>query len=71
MSRDREPERLTGVKARQGRLGRPVLWVLIGSLVLLAFYVIGLMTWMRTDLQERSEPAERPTVGGAATPAPR
>ena len=35
-------------RARQGGPGRPVLMVLAGSLVLLAIYMVSLMTWSGT-----------------------
>lgn len=48
--------------ARQGRTGRPVLWVLIGSLVLLGIALVSLMGWIgggenRTPTQAASESA--------------
>ncbi|GJE28659.1 hypothetical protein [Methylobacterium organophilum] len=39
----------TTTEARQGRRGRPVLYVLIGSLALLAIYMVGMLTWSGTD----------------------
>lgn len=32
-------------RARQGGPGRPVLYVLVGSLILLGVYMVSLMTW--------------------------
>ncbi|KAA2235717.1 hypothetical protein [Salinarimonas soli] len=48
--------------ARQGRTGRPVLWVLVGSLILLGVAGAGLMSWIgggenRTPTQAASESA--------------
>jgi hypothetical protein len=37
---------VTDNRARQGGKGRPVLMVLLGSLLLLGVSLIGLMTWM-------------------------
>ncbi|MCW5714824.1 MAG: hypothetical protein KIT43_09970 [Bauldia sp.] len=39
----------TGSEARQGPLGRPVLYVLLGGLALAALYLIGTMIWSNTE----------------------
>lgn len=75
-------ERLPEEQARQGSKGRPVLYVLIASLVLIAVATVGLLTWNGAtappDYASRSQNAARDTVrpdttgslGGKATPAP-
>ncbi len=60
---------LTGPQARQGRLGRPVLVVLVASLVLVAIYVVGLMLWVASDTVQQSttepnRPAASTGTGG-------
>jgi len=54
--------RLEDKDARQGRTGRPVLWVLVGSMLLLGIAGAGLMMWIggdtaRTPTQAASESA--------------
>lgn len=39
----------TGGEARQGPLGRPVLYVLLGGLALAALYLIGTMIWSTSE----------------------
>lgn len=64
-------DRLSGAKTRQGRLGRPVFWVLIASLALVVLYLIGLVIWANTDLVTRYEPPDRAVVGqGSGSGAP-
>lgn len=72
----------TAAEARQGPLGRPVLYVLVGGLVLAALFVIGSQIWsVAEDLPETGtvqlEPAVTPpavtppaVTPPAATPAP-
>ncbi|GJD31589.1 hypothetical protein PMNALOAF_2848 [Methylobacterium adhaesivum] len=38
-------EQLHGQESRQGKRGKPVLFVLLGSLALLAVAIVGLMSW--------------------------
>ncbi|GJE16281.1 hypothetical protein [Methylobacterium marchantiae] len=38
-------EQLHGQDSRQGRKGKPVLYVLVASLALLVVAIVGLMTW--------------------------
>lgn len=63
----------TGSEARQGPLGRPILYVLLGGLALAALYLIGTMIWSNSeDLpppnQIQTEPVEV-TPGVNMTPA--
>ncbi|KQP03399.1 MULTISPECIES: hypothetical protein [unclassified Methylobacterium] len=62
-------ERLEGQDARQGKKGKPVLYVLIGSLVLLAIAITGLMTWQGAnspkDYASQSQDASRGQVTGS------
>lgn len=64
---DRIPEK----NARQGSRGKPVLYVLIASLVLLAVAITGLMTWQGAnspkDYASQSQDASRDTVTGSVT----
>jgi len=39
----------TGGEARQGPLGRPILYVLLGGLALAAIYLIGTMIWAGSE----------------------
>ena len=50
-------------RARQGPRGRPVLMVLVGSLVLLGVYMIGLMVWSGSE----SPPSPSQDASRAAT----
>lgn len=64
----------TAKEARQGPLGRPILWVLIGGLALAAVYFIGTMIWSGSeDLpppnQIQDEPAAVTTPAVNLTPA--
>lgn len=67
----------TGTQARQGAKGKPVLYVLIGSLVLLAVYMVVLLTWSGTtappDHASQSQDAARATAAnpssGSSSPA--
>ncbi|WP_019907073.1 hypothetical protein [Methylobacterium sp. 77] len=62
-------ERLEGQDARQGKKGKPVLYVLIASLVLLAIAITGLMTWQGAnspkDYATKSQDASRSEVTGS------
>lgn len=68
----------TAREARQGPLGRPVLYVLLGGLALAALYLIGTMIWSNSEelpppnqIQETVEtPAVNMTPAPAVTPAP-
>ena len=44
-----EPERLNATRARQGLAGRPVLYVLVGGLALLAVAFVALMSFPSSD----------------------
>ncbi len=59
---------LSGAKARQARIGRPVLWILGISLVLALAYVIGVLLWAQTSLETKAP--ERSAVGSGAGEAP-
>lgn len=59
-------------RARQGGSGRPVLYVLVASLVLLAVYMVGLMGWSgatspSSTQQQSSETQNRPGASGSNT----
>lgn len=62
-------EKLPGQDARQGKQGKPVLYVLIASLVLLAIAFTGLMTWQGAnspaDHASKSQDASRSEVTGS------
>src|SRR5215213_3202284 len=58
----------TDDRARQGRRGRPVLMVLVGSLVLLGLYMIGMMMWSgSTSPDSPSQNASRQSTSGSAS----
>lgn len=66
----------TGREARQGPLGRPILYVLIGGLVLAAIYLIATQIWSNTEplppagqIEDAAPPAAE-AVPPAAEPAP-
>lgn len=64
----------TARESRQGPLGRPVLYVLVGGLALAAVYLIGTMIWSNTeDLpppgQIQEQPAETVPPAIDLTPA--
>lgn len=65
------PEIETAKQARQGPKGKPVLYVLIGSLVLLAIYMVGLLTWSGStsppDHAGQSTDAARKEVTGSTS----
>lgn len=61
------PKIVSDARARQGGSGRPVLYVLIASLVLLAIYMVGLMSWsskQAPDYASQSQDASRQQVTG-------
>lgn len=62
-------EHIPGQDARQGKQGKPVLYVLIASLILLAVAITGLMTWQGKnsppDYAGKSQDASRQTVTGS------
>lgn len=64
-------EKLTSVDARQAQRGKPVLWVLLGSLVLMAVAAIGLLTWNGAnspkDYASQSQDASRKEITGSVT----
>lgn len=62
----------TGSEARQASVGRPVLYVLIGGLILAAIYLIGTQIWSATEEDSEAPGAlveEEANPGGAAPPA--
>ncbi|KQP28926.1 hypothetical protein [Methylobacterium sp. Leaf100] len=59
-------EQLHGQDSRQGKKGKPVLAVLLGSLALLAVAIVGLMTWQGS--QSPPDYASQ-TKAGAQNPA--
>ena len=63
-------ERLTPQDGRQGERGKSVLWVLVGSLILLAIASVGLLTWNGAnapkDYASQSQNASRREVTGSA-----
>ena len=62
-------ERLNNEEARQGQRGKPVLWVLLGSLALLVLATIGLLTWNGAnspkDYASQSQDSARQEVTGS------
>ena len=66
-----EPIVKTESRARQGGKGRPVLYVLVASLVLLGIYMVGLMTWSsstsQSNVSNQSTDAMRETTTGSTT----
>jgi cytoskeletal protein RodZ len=56
-------------RARQGPRGRPVFYVLIGSLVLLGIYMVSLMTWATktSDNPQVSQESSRKTSDPSST----
>lgn len=62
-------ERLNPNESRQGERGKPVLWVLVASLVLLAIATVGLLTWNSAnspkDYASQSQDASRKEVTGS------
>jgi len=53
-------------RARQGPKGRPVLMVLVGSLVLLAIYMVSLMIWTGSESPDSaSQDASRQATTGS------
>lgn len=64
-------EKLNPQESRQGQRGKPVLWVLVGSLVLLAIATVGLLTWNGAnspkDYASQSQDASRREVTGSVT----
>ncbi len=44
-----QPREISGVRTRQGGLGRPVLWVLVVGLALAAIYLIGTQVWSTSE----------------------
>lgn len=63
------PEIVPEKQARQGAKGKPVLYVLIASLVLLAIAITGLMTWQGAnappDHAAKSQNSSRGEVTGS------
>lgn len=62
-------EKLNPQESRQGERGKPVLWVLVASLVLLAIATVGLLTWNGAnapkDYASQSQDASRREVTGS------
>ncbi|GBU16177.1 MULTISPECIES: hypothetical protein [Methylobacterium] len=67
-------ERLPETDARQGSKGKPMLFVLITSLLLLGIATAGLLTWQGTkspnDYASRSQDAARGEVTGSVSGQP-
>lgn len=63
----------TGKETRQGPLGKPVLYVLIGGLVLAGVYLVGTGIWSvstePTDPASQSTEAARETAKNPTAPA--
>ncbi|WP_375456817.1 hypothetical protein [uncultured Methylobacterium sp.] len=57
--------------ARQGERGKSMLWVLVGSLVLLVIATVGLLTWNGAnspkDYASQSQDASRKEITGSVT----
>jgi hypothetical protein len=62
------PHTETAAEARQGPLGRPILYVLIGGLILGGVYLIGTQIWSNSE-DLPPAPAVEPALP-AADPAP-
>ncbi|MBY0295215.1 MAG: hypothetical protein K2X71_04115 [Methylobacterium sp.] len=60
----------TPTEARQGAKGKPVLYVLLGSLALLAIAMVALLSWNGTnapkDYASQSQDASRAQITGSA-----
>ncbi|ACA16468.1 conserved hypothetical protein [Methylobacterium sp. 4-46] len=60
----------TATEARQGARGKPVLYVLLGSLALLAIATVALLTWNGAnapkDYASKSQDASRAQITGSA-----
>ncbi|SFK74937.1 hypothetical protein [Methylorubrum salsuginis] len=61
-------------EARQGEKGKPVLYVLVASLVLLAIATVGLLSWNRAespaDYAGKSQESAREITTGSVNKAP-
>ncbi len=65
--------RIPATRARQGRWGRHVLWVLIVSVLLSAAALVAVWLWLSGDLagtQHRSTPTAREAARFHTTPQP-
>lgn len=64
-------EKLPDQNARQGERGKSMLWVLVGSLALLAVAAVGLLTWNGAnapkDYASQSQDASRKEITGSVT----
>lgn len=58
------PHTETGAEARQGFLGRPVLYVLVAGLALALLFVVGTQIWSATE-----ETAAEPAIGEVSADA--
>jgi hypothetical protein len=72
MAFSNRPTTLRATRARGGRLGRPVLWVLLISTVLAALGLFAAWTWRSGDLasSERSNGKQPADAQAFHTPAP-
>lgn len=59
-------DRVSGAEARQGRLGRPVAWVLGISLLLVIVVVAGLLLWGQIGPKQEANAPDRPVVGSGS-----
>ncbi len=58
------PHTETGAEARQGFLGRPILYVLIGGLALALVFIVGTQIWSATE-----DTATEPPIGEVSADA--
>ncbi|KQT14774.1 hypothetical protein ASG40_05565 [Methylobacterium sp. Leaf399] len=69
--RQQQQEQVPVQDARQGKRGKPILYVLGASLLLLAIAITGLMTWQGAnsppDYASKSQEASREQVTGSVT----
>ncbi|MDB5450878.1 MAG: hypothetical protein JWQ52_2006 [Phenylobacterium sp.] len=61
---------LGATRARQGRLGRPVLWVLLFSLLLVVLGFLAAYTWKSGDFTRANSDNGRPKAGAPLFDSP-